>query len=236
MKEDKNLYFIPILARALDSEDHFSAFQDALTEIIRLGEMPEYKKGFEQFEMFIASGVQSLKDDAKALSEYQDMILDSLLLALALDTLAGSEELKGLLLQRIQDDPQIAKRYEDLCQHLAKEKESEPALDVELYREGELLDSQAYPTILHRTIFTQIQPGRYSLKLSTGWVLWEGTLEEKDLIWNIAFPSVAYPMAATTEIDERSHTKSINLMGGKVELSFHAGLESGSISLILKET
>jgi hypothetical protein len=107
---------------------------------------------------------------------------------------------------------------------------------LELFREEKLIDSSPIPTQTEQVYFTEIRPGSYSIRFSNGRVLWEGTVEAKDIIWKIAFPNTDYPMAATTETDDRSQTKSISLLDGEIKLSFHAGLETGSISLILKET
>jgi len=236
MIQDKNLYFIPILAKAFKSKNQTIAFKNALIEILRLGKIPEFKKGFEQFQMFISSGIQSLKGKSEILNLYQDLILKRLLIMLASDTLDSYQEIKKLLLQRIKDDQDIAQLYENIKHDILLEKQVEPSLKLELFRNEYLIDSKPLPTRTESIFFTKIKPGKYSIKLSNGRLLWEGAVEAKDILWKMAFPDMDYPMAASTEEEERLKTKFINILDGEIELSFHAGLETGSISLILKES
>jgi len=229
MEKDNNLYFIPILAKAFEIPDRAAAFKNALSEIIRLGKSAEYKKGFEQFEQFIASGIQSLSEDSDDYTRLRDMVLQSLLTMLATDTFDGPEEVRESLIKRIQSNPDLASRYQELLEELSPA--NEPALEVELYKNDELLSTQPLPSAQQGVYFDQIEPGNYSIRLSNGRVLWEGNVEAKDVIWKLAYPEKAYPMAAKTERDETNKTKSIKLLDGEIALSFYAGLESGGLEL-----
>ncbi|MCH8021405.1 hypothetical protein IH785_16295, partial [candidate division KSB1 bacterium] len=137
MKADNNLYFIPILAKAFEGPDRTAAFKNALSEIVRLGESVEYKKGFEQFEQFIASGIQSLSEDSDDYTRLRDMALQSLLTMLATDTFDGPEEVRKSLMKRIQATPELANRYQELREELSPA--NEPPLEVELYKNDQLL-------------------------------------------------------------------------------------------------
>jgi len=229
MKEDNNLYFIPILAKAFDSPDRATAFTDAINEIIRLGKSTEYKKGFEQFEQFIASGLKRISEDSEDFARLRDTVQQRLLTMLATDTFDGPEDVRKSLLKRIQSNPDLASRYQELLEELSSE--NEPALEVELYKNDQLLSAQPVPAEQQGVYFDQIEPGNYSIRLSNGRVLWEGDVEEKDVIWKSAYPEKEYPMAAATEKDERNQTKSIKLLDDEITLSFYAGLESGQITL-----
>ena len=231
MKEDNNLYFIPILAKAFEGPDRTAAFKNALSEIVRLGESAEYKKGFEQFEQFIASGQQSLSEDLDDNTRLRDMALQSLLTLLATDTFDGPEEVRESLIKRIQATPDLASRYQKLLEELSPE--NEPSLEVELYKNDQLLGAQPLPSEQQGVYFDQIEPGNYSLRLSNGRVLWEGNIEAKDVIWKSAYPEKEYPMAAATQKDESNQTKSIKLLKREMSLNFYAGMESGRIALFL---
>ena len=231
MKADNNLYFIPILAKAFEGPDRATAFKNALSEIVRLGESVEYKKGFEQFEQFIASGLQSLSEDLDDNTRLRDMALQSLLTLLATDTFDGPEEVRKSLIKRIQATPELASRYQELLEELSPE--NEPSLEVELYKNDELLGAQPLPSEQQGVYFDQIEPGNYSIRLSNGRVLWEGKIEAKDIIWALAYPEKEYPMAAATEKDESNQTKSIKLLKREMRLNFYAGMESGRIALFL---
>ncbi len=232
MKEDNNnLYFIPILAEAFEGPDREKAFKNALSEIIRLGKSAEYKTGFEQFEQFIASGLQGVSEDSDDYTRLRDMVLQSLLTTLATDTFDGPEEVRKSLIKRIQATPELASRYQELLEELSPE--NEPALEVELYKNDELLGAQPLPSEQQGVYFDQIEPGNYSLRLSNGRVLWEGKIEAKYIIWALAYPEKEYPMAAATEKDESNQTKSIKLLKREMSLNFYAGMESGRIALFL---
>jgi hypothetical protein len=72
---NKDLYFIPILARAFDQADRVEALQKALAEIERLGELEPYRFGLQQFHRFMADASHSqtpglcLEKDGVALAE-----------------------------------------------------------------------------------------------------------------------------------------------------------------------
>ena len=229
MKEDHNLYFIPLLAKAFEGPDRATAFKNALSEIIRLGKSTEYKKGFEQFEQFVASGLQGLPEDSDDYTRLRDMLLQRLLTMLATDTFDGPEEVRKSLIKRIQSNPDLAHRYQELLEELSPE--NEPPLEVELYKNDQLLGAQPLPSEQQGVSFDQIEPGNYSIRLSNGRVLWEDKIEAKDVIWALAYPEKEYPMAAATEKDESNRTKSIKLLDGELALFLYAGLESGGIEL-----
>ena len=54
----KPLYFIAILARALEQSDPKAALHKAFDEIRRLGRLPQYRLGYEQFQQFMGEAVQ----------------------------------------------------------------------------------------------------------------------------------------------------------------------------------
>ena len=224
MAEDKSLYFIPILAKAFESEDPSTAFEDALSEIMRLGQLPEYQKGFTQFEQFVTSGFQSLSEDL------EHFVRDRLLAMLATDTFDGPDEIRDSLVKAIKSNPDLAHRYQELLE--ATEKEG-PPLEIELYKNDELLSALPLSADTPSAGFDKIEPGNYSLRLSNGRVIWEGRIEAKDVIWKVAFPERAYPMAAATAQDERNRTQSISHLDGEIAMTFYAGLESGHITVLL---
>ena len=227
MKENC-LYFIPLLAKAYDNPDRATAFKDALTEIIQLGKRPEYQKGFEQFEQFIETGLRQGMEDPQEFARLNDFVLQSLLHQIASDSFEGPEAVRQAVLKRVQSDPILKAHYKELKEEIA---EGEPVLEVELYNNEVFFGSRPLPTEQESISFDNIEPGNYSLKLSNGRVLWEGEVEAKDVIWEVAFPEKAYPMAAATQHDERNRTRSVELFKGEMVLAFYAGLESGNIQL-----
>jgi len=69
---NKNLYFIKYLAEALDAPDPREGLKKAHAEIGRLGELPEYRKGFEQYLRFLSVAAEHL--EGLDISEDPDMV------------------------------------------------------------------------------------------------------------------------------------------------------------------
>lgn len=51
---DKNLYFIPIIEKALKTDEPLQSLQQAIYKIKRSGRDTNYKQGFENFKLFIS--------------------------------------------------------------------------------------------------------------------------------------------------------------------------------------
>ena len=75
--------------------------------------------------------------------------------------------------------------------------------------------------------FTGISPAYYQIKLSTGWVIWEGELAEDELILS---NEESLPLAADTA-EENESKKIRQLLDGELNLETIAGLEFGTIRL-----
>ncbi len=67
--------------------------------------------------------------------------------------------------------------------------------------------------------------------LDTGWVIWQGELTERDLIWMAAFPDVPLDLAADTDETSARTTREESLLDGELILRVIPGLESGNIEL-----
>jgi hypothetical protein len=76
-----DLYFLRLIAEALEKPDSKIAIEGALKKIKAMGQLPEYKLGFEQFNRFMAEVNDSFK---KHFEESMDM-MDSLLKDLTLE-------------------------------------------------------------------------------------------------------------------------------------------------------
>lgn len=79
-----------------------------------------------------------------------------------------------------------------------------------------------------------IVPGRYSVSLSTGRLLWEGELGEADLLWARAFPGQPLAMAAATGRIPQPRSRNEILEGG-LALSVLPGVEAGEIAIQMDE-
>jgi len=61
-----DLYFFPILARAFEEPDALSALEEAFRRIREMGDLPQYRRGFLQFERFMEEVAQSSCASEKA--------------------------------------------------------------------------------------------------------------------------------------------------------------------------
>jgi hypothetical protein len=73
----KNLYFIPLIERALRTKDRKRAIHNTFLRIIRKGREPGYEQGFEQFRRFM----EEVKCSYTLLSETRERIQPSKYLA-----------------------------------------------------------------------------------------------------------------------------------------------------------
>ena len=221
MDQNKNLYFIPILAKAFESPNPVDSIYDAINEITTLGKLEEYKEGYEYFRKFIEEGMITQILD----KDNYEMLLDKIIAKILSDDIAVSEEKKKEFLVKIKNNPILFKRYEKIFEEYFKQ----IPLEIEIYKEGSKISSQFLKKDSKAVIFRNIDPGYYIIALSNGRHLWEGDITQKDVLWDEAFPDKHYPMAADTGDVKTQATRTEEIITGEITLSLYAGLESGKI-------
>ena len=146
---------------------------------------------------------------------------------LAADTYEGSEEEKQALIEVLSRNSQWRTAYEHAKETLAESLAPSPELAIEVLKDDETIASHPVSEIPFS--LTDIGPGRYTVRLSNGRILWEGLLEKKHLLWWEAYGDSDLPMAAKTEEDAPRPTVSESLMGGDVTMDVIPDLQSGEI-------
>jgi hypothetical protein len=131
MSETNNLYFIPILAKAFESEEPVEAMEKALQEIVELGEQEEYQFGYEQFKQFLNSGFESEENQI-------EILLNKLFVGLESNSMNISLEEKEEIINKIKLNKAIYEEY----QKLIEEYEQNPTLGIEIYKNEKLISSQ----------------------------------------------------------------------------------------------
>ena len=229
MTNNKDLYFIPIIARALNNVNTRDAMDDAFQKIRKLGRQPEYFEGFRQFTEFVRAALKpsGVKGD-QGIQLIRDVIY-RLLYDLATDTFMGTEEQGQTLISTFRSIPHWNAEYE----RIKKEAEAFPAhempLGIEILKADHTLGS--FPVSgLPDSVFS-VSPGRYVSRFSNGRVLWEGVLTKEELIWAFAYPAMDLPMAAKTEAGQQAPTRAITLLEGEFIMYVFAGLEAGEIKI-----
>jgi len=101
-----------------------------------------------------------------------------------------------------------------------------------LHRDGGVAEESGAAA---RVCFGPIEPGPYSLSLSTGRLLWEGELTASHLLWQEAFGDTPWEMAAETEVGDEEPTLTESLLDGELLLQVFPGLEAGAIAIRMSE-
>ncbi|MBL1214668.1 MAG: hypothetical protein HND52_15035 [Ignavibacteriae bacterium] len=223
MSETKNLYFIPILANAFESEEPIEAMEKALLEIIELGEQEEYQFGYEQFKQFLKSGFESKNNQ-------DEILLNKLFLGLESNIMNISFEEKEEIINKIKLNKAIYEKY----QKLIEEYNQNPIIEIEIYKNEKLISSQAIDSKNIELYFTNIEPGNYSIRLSNGRFFWEGEIKSEDVTLDDSQPHGGYILAADTDEDGLKPTQVIELIKNEMQLYIYAGLEFGKFKIVIK--
>jgi len=229
MDDSKRLYFIPIIARALKSDNPQRAMDEAFDEIRELGSQQEYEEGFRQFMEFAKAAVtpSGAKPEQKA-----QLVRDAiyrLIHDLAADTFEGDEDQKEALINALRSSPEWNAEYESIKEEAPAFLASKRPMEIEVLKEDQVIGSFTSPGDV--ASIGSIAPGRYTVRLSNGRVLWKGDLTKEDLIWTYAFPGKDLAMAAETEPYKQEPTKAVSLLDGELIMQVFAGLESGEVRI-----
>jgi len=229
MIADKKLFFIPPIARALQSDDPRRALEEAFEEIRELGKDDEYQEGYQQFKEFIKTALTPSDEAPEQRMRLLKDAIHRLLHDLATDTFEGDEDQKEALIATLRSYPEWEAEYIRIVEELKALFPSNIQLKVELLRGNQVIAS--IPISSDPAVIDAITPGNYTFQLSNSRILWEGPLGKEDLIWAYAFPEKDLAMAAETETSEREPTRKISLLNGEITISVFPGLEAGQIRI-----
>jgi len=229
MSNNKGLYFIPIIARALSHDDPKRAMEDAFDEIKELGSQPEYAGGYQQFLEFVNETLKPSGLEAERKKQLISNALQRLMYDLVTDTFKGNHEQKNALIDAFKANPEWSAKYERIKKEAQDFLAPVEPIEIEVFKNENNIGSLSISD--DPGSISSIFPDRYSIRLSNGRVLWEGDLTQKDVIWTYAFPEKDLAMAAETETMDPHPTKTIPLLGGEIILFVYAGLESGKLTI-----
>jgi hypothetical protein len=222
-----DLYFIPLLQKALAEPDREGSVTEAFVEIERLGSQPKYAKGLVQYRLFMETVLTSasLAHTGKPFRILD--LVDQLVSELATDSFEGSGQ------EREQAREFLASlRYQtDRSDSPSSPAPCFPHIELIIEKDGIRMHSFPASGAPVRTTLPYVEPGAYALRLSTGRLLWEGDIEEKDLHLPTAFPGRALALAADTGGLPRQASREIELLEGEVTLQVFPGLETGQIEI-----
>jgi len=226
MSDKKRLYFIPIIDRALSSDQPEEALKKAFEEIRELGKEPKYKEGFRQFQDFIEMAVKLPGQEPETKRQRIRNAIYQLISDLVTDTFEGSPDQKESLISAFTKNPEWRVEYERIKEEMKPVLFPQPLLEIEVMKDDEMIAS--FPISEVPINLMNINPGRYTVRLSNGRVLWEGELTRKHLFLMDAYEDEDLDMAAKTE-PEVKPALSESLLASELVMKVFLGLESGEI-------
>jgi len=202
------LYFIPIIERALRASDRKTVLVEAFKTIEDLGQQDIYRQGYQQFHHFmeLTHEIHSNRENS-------------------------TDEAMMDWFETHPDWKELFKQWEDE-QEVLLSSEKYPSLVVE--RDGEPCGHVLIHTIPSEVSIGHLLPGRYVFRLDTGRILWEGELTDEDLLWEVAFPHQPLELAADTGREERQSRPDISLLGNELIARIIPGVESGAVQFIIR--
>ncbi|MFC1895239.1 hypothetical protein ACFL0Q_01045 [Thermodesulfobacteriota bacterium] len=228
MPPNKRLFFIPIIANALKADDPERAMKEAFDKIKDLGRQAEYREGFDQFLKFIDFTTLSSQEGFNDNTTIYGLIYD-----LASGEFEGNDKLKEELISAIKNHPTWKAEFERIGNLIQDFMVPNHEIEVEVLTNDEIIGS--LPVSRMTATFSHITPGTYTIRLTTGRIVWEEELTREDLIWTYAFPEEDLAVAAETEPIEQAPTRMESILDGELEISVFAGLESGEIRIRVKK-
>jgi len=216
-----DLFFIPLIARALQEPDVRRALAEAFGQIEQLANRSGYEHGYSQFQSFM-SAVHRRRELLQ-----QQSIRRQMLECLMAD---NSESERRILEAWLKHDSELKREYETLSRQLNPE---ERVPQLRLFREGTPIGQLTWQTTGGSLTIDDIIPGSYSLQLDTGLVIWEGMLTSRELIWKEAFGHRRLELAAEAGEIQRTPTRQVDIPDACLLLRIFAGIESGSMEIEL---
>ena len=230
---NNDLYFIPIIAKALDAPEKERALDEAFAKIELLGQEAKCQEGFKQFQRLM-----NVVDDKTVGQDVQSLladIMESLFIELATGILDDSQE-KESALTKVNSRAEWRERYEMLCVELEDSSNRPYSIEMNWEEQGKVVETVSFEAAQRAASISNITPGSYSLRLSTGRLLWKGELTDNDLIWSHAFPGRALDLAADTGEASQEASLEISLLDGEVLTHIYPGIENGCMEIVLQSS
>jgi len=210
-----DLYFIPLLIKALESADIVEGLRRAIRAIIVLGQDERFRNGYGQFMVFM---------DAILAAQGHDVDQTE-------TTITGGVDGMAALFGELAALPELDEIWDSIQKDLRLIPDADICVTFLLRRNDEspkwLQLSKEEP----KGFFRGVLPGAYELSLSSGRVAWEAKLTKQDIFLAYAFAEEPLQLAADTEIVREKPTRRAVLLNGEVVISVFAGPESGRMEI-----
>ncbi|HPF38107.1 MAG TPA: hypothetical protein PK093_05650 [Phycisphaerae bacterium] len=220
---DHDLYFLPILVEALRQENQSQSLCTAIARIRELGAKPEYEAGFKQFRSFMTE----TRDHFEWLDQY---VREELIVELAAGSFDGRPRTAELALSLVRLRPTWKETYAALRSELDHHPEPRSPT-VSVRRDGDPFIELPLDEIPKKVRLLPIVPGRYTIELDSGRILWEGNITKADVEWELAHPGKPIPVAAATGEGQHRHVREEVSPNGACRVRIYAGLRSGQMEV-----
>ena len=221
---NREMYFIPIIAHALEQEQVRHALDLAFEDIKMLGQRPECERSYAQFLRFMEL-VAACRDEEVCAAVRRCMIAWA---TDAREVAAGEwDAARDVLAARPGWQSEVDALYAEAqrSEWDARWPRLVLAKSGRVVRAIEISDQPGVESV------GPIGPGAYVLELETGRGLWEATLRAADLIWSQSSRRGPLNLAADTPGAGVQPTREASLLGGEIILRVFAGVEAGRIEV-----
>jgi hypothetical protein len=226
------LYFISIIAKALQQKDTEQSLRQAFEEIESLGTSPGYEQGYKQFQQFMGTVNKGAKNKTSD-SQFRDEIAKELIVELATDTFEGSEEDKNKALHIIKSNPQWKDEYDKLVGEIEELSRFPEAVEILILRDNKSFKSVTFDDIPGSKTIDGIMAGLYDISFTSGKSIWKGQLTRQSTVWAEAYPGRPFDLAADTEGKVPEPAKQITLFDGDIIIQIYPSIESGSMKITI---
>jgi hypothetical protein len=223
------LCFIPMIAEAFERSDPQSALRETFDRIKNIGRQPGRAEGFRQFLRFMD---ELAREHSRTGSTEESSVLDDVA-ASCVKRLTGTDgDPEATRTPDIAGPSASQETYERFCTSIRGATDRLPVREIIVERDGVMIAGFALEQAADTHTIHDAAPGHYLLCLESGRVLWECELTDQDLVWSAAFPGRFLPMAADSGHPSAEPTHEASLIGDRLVLCVHPGVESGSIAII----
>jgi hypothetical protein len=228
---NRDLFFIPILAEALQSRDAGDGLRSAFSRIEVLGRLPAHRTGLRQFRMFMSAAARHRatgESDALETPIMQQLILE--LAAGALDEFPIEREFVAQVVR-------ARAHWQRACDELRREGSVTEirggALGLVLRREGHIIKTIRLSPEAPLANVGEIGPGAYCLELDGGRVIWSRQLGKQELLWWAANSADPLELAADSHIPRtgRAPTSEDRAADGFLLVRIFAGVDYGRMEI-----
>jgi len=227
------LYFIPIIAKALGQKDTQQSLKQAFEQIKSLGTNPDHENGYGQFQRFMDLVNQHTKKRPDI--QLKSALVKELIVELATDTFEGSCEDKKKALNIVKSNPQWQKEYDKLIAEIEELSRIPKDIEILLSRNNKPFKSIKFADIPGSKTIDKIAAGLYKVSFASGQMIWEGQLTDQDLVWAMAYPGRPFDMAADTTGQGPQPVKQIDLFEGKIIIQIYPSIEGGSMKITMNK-